>query len=337
MRRARARNVHAVELVRAVTGAGEVLGRAHEGVVLQSIGECMVKIMRTDVGQASIGCSGDTYNTAVYARRVLDQLAVVGDVSYLSALGEDVESELMRSAWAAEGILDRSIVMPGTVPGLYLISTDDEGERTFTYWRSHSAAAHMFRGTEWVDRVAGDVIYLSGITLQLTSPAARAALVERLRLLRSRGAVVAFDTNYRPSGWSGPDAARLAMAAVLEQCDIALVTLDDQLALGAGTDVVSAVGWVSSLGVPEVIVKVGRQGAHVSDAGGIVRVAGYPADAVDTTAAGDSFNGAYLAARIAGRSPIEAADHGNMVAAAVVRHRGAVLPCARMPSRPGAV
>jgi 2-dehydro-3-deoxygluconokinase len=47
---------------------------------------------------------------------------------------------------------------------------------------------------------------------------------------------------------------------------------------------------------------------------------------VDTTGAGDSFNGAYLAARLAGTKPTEAARKAHRVAAAVVQVRGALAP-----------
>ena len=47
---------------------------------------------------------------------------------------------------------------------------------------------------------------------------------------------------------------------------------------------------------------------------------------VDTTGAGDSFNGAYLAARLAGVAPVEAARKAHAVAAAVVQVRGALAP-----------
>tara|TARA_B100001105_G_C22353584_1_gene426866 strand:+ start:92 stop:397 length:306 start_codon:yes stop_codon:yes gene_type:complete len=47
---------------------------------------------------------------------------------------------------------------------------------------------------------------------------------------------------------------------------------------------------------------------------------------VDTTGAGDSFNGGYLSARIKGESILEAARKGRRFAAQVIQYRGAVVP-----------
>jgi 2-dehydro-3-deoxygluconokinase len=47
---------------------------------------------------------------------------------------------------------------------------------------------------------------------------------------------------------------------------------------------------------------------------------------VDTTAAGDSFNAAYIAARMVGKGPAEAAAAAHRLAAQVIRHRGALMP-----------
>jgi 2-dehydro-3-deoxygluconokinase len=57
---------------------------------------------------------------------------------------------------------------------------------------------------------------------------------------------------------------------------------------------------------------------------------------IDTTGAGDSFNAAYLTARLAGHPPAEAARAGHLLAGTVIRHRGAIIPKgAAIPAFPG--
>src|SRR5690348_11822164 len=108
-------------------------GATHRPVV-QAIGECMVEVAR-DADGARIGYAGDTYNTAVYLARSASRRRLPVEVRYLSGLGDDAESDLMRAQWEAEGIRDDAFVLPGRSPGLYMINTDDRGERAFSYWR----------------------------------------------------------------------------------------------------------------------------------------------------------------------------------------------------------
>ena len=303
--------------------------------VVQCVGECMVELTRAGGDSARISYSGDTYNTAVYLERVATQLGAPLDVRFLSGVGADPESDLMRARWRQEGLGDDALVVAGSAPGMYLIDTDDEGERTFTYWRGESAAAQMFAGTDWIDQVRGDVVYLSGITLQLMPYAVREALVWRLQTLREQGTRVAFDSNFRHLGWPSPAEAALAMAEVLAVCDIALVTLDDEIALGAAVDLTSCSARLADLGVAEMAIKVGAEGAWVGTGRDLTHVPIEPLVPVDTTAAGDSFNGGYLAARLSGLPAVDAARVGNAVAGRVVGERGAIIGPERMPRLQG--
>lgn len=79
-------------------------------------------------------------------------------------------------------------------------------------------------------------------------------------------------------------------------------------------------------GVGEAAIKNGDQPALIATAEGSTSVPGITVSAIDTTGAGDSFNGAYLAARLKGEPPVEAAKRAHRVAAAVVQVRGALAP-----------
>jgi 2-dehydro-3-deoxygluconokinase len=238
----------------------------------------------------------------------------------------------MRAAWAREGVADRSIALDDYLPGLYTVRVDAHGERRFGYWRSASAARQLFAGTDWVAHLRDvDVVHLSGITLQLASNAAREKLVDQLATLRSRGTLVSFDTNYRPSGWADTDEAARAMDRVAEVATVVLATFEDEVAMHHCRSQRDAAVRLADLGVPEVVVKSGAEGAHVLIGGDSVHIpASHVERVVDTTAAGDAFAGGYLAARVGGQLPADAARVAADVAGTVVSYPGAIVPASAM-------
>jgi 2-dehydro-3-deoxygluconokinase len=84
---------------------------------------------------------------------------------------------------------------------------------------------------------------------------------------------------------------------------------------------------LQAFGIAEIVVKNGPNSALVAS-GGRNEFIPVPEVVVpvDTTAAGDSFNAAYIAARVAGKGPAEAATAAHRLAAQVIRHRGALMP-----------
>jgi len=269
---------------------------------------------------------GDTFNTALYMRR----LGL--PVAYLTALGADSFSAGMRSSWEEEGI-DMSLVLTDAsrLPGLYAITTNTAGERSFSYWRSESAVRHLFglAGIEAALAAArtAKLLYLSGITLSLFSPTERAVLKSLARDVRNNGGLVAFDPNYRPAGWSDPDAARSAIRDFSTEVSIALPSFDDEQKLWRDPAPAATSNRWRDWGAREVIVKLGSQGCLVSVEGTLEHLAAIAApQTMDTTGAGDSFNAAYLAARFKGLDFQAAAMAGNRLGSIVVQHPGAVLP-----------
>lgn len=291
-----------------------------------SIGECMVELTlpRADGEGSRVGFAGDTLNAAVYLKRSAPEL----DVSYVTGLGTDALSERMLAFFAGED-LDTSLVerRADRVPGLYAISVDDKGERSFTYWRDSSAARTLFLPPAEVtpERLAGfDLIYLSGITLAVLAPEARAALAAFLRTWRQRGGRLAFDSNYRPRLWPDVATARREIATFWAITDIALPSLDDELALFGESGEACVLARLAH--VPRGAVKRGAGGPLPIAAG--VTVPAFPAveTVVDSTAAGDSFNGAYLAACLRGESEAACLAAGHAMASRVIGFPGAIAP-----------
>ncbi len=300
-----------------------------------AIGECMIELAHSGPDSLRLGYGGDTLNTATYLMRYGAAAGV--SVDYVTALGDDPYSEEMLSRWRAEGIGTELVArIAGRLPGLYLIRTDAGGERSFYYFRGAAAAREMFHTPQAPKLLKAltrfEMLYLSGITLSILDPVSRRALVAALDEARANGARVVFDSNYRPRAWPSRKAAARVIGAFLERVDIALPSLEDHRGLFGDRDATACAARLRALGIGEVAVKDGAGPCLISSAESQAWV---PAQAgvrpLDTSAAGDSFNAAYLAARLAGADPEAAARCGHGLAATVIRHQGAVIPLEAMP------
>ncbi|MEO0792431.1 MAG: sugar kinase [Pseudomonadota bacterium] len=312
-----------------ITAAHE---RGRRGVL--SIGECMVELARRNDATFQIAYGGDTFNTAAYLKRLISD-----PVAYVTAVGDDPYSQGIIDAAAANGVdTDFIAEVADRMPGLYLIETA-YGERSFWYWRDRAPAREMFEhvDVEAVRAAATQcaLIYLSGITLSILDNRGRATLSDILQSARAAGALIAMDSNYRPRGWPGElSATRQTFADFWRLTDLALPTFDDEQALWGDQSPAEALERLGELGVCEMVIKCGPDGAvtstrQTSDTDDRT-TAMVPCPAlvtpIDTTAAGDSFNAAYLAARLTHQQPKQAATFAHTFACRVINHRGAIIP-----------
>lgn len=289
-----------------------------------SVGECMVEL--SGAGQPGLwrqGFAGDTFNTAWYARMALPH---DWPVDYLTCVGRDPVSDAMLDFMQAAGIGTGAVTRhPTRAPGLYMIDLKD-GERSFTYWRDNSAArcladdpAHLA-----AEFARADLVYVSGITLAILTPDRRQVLLDALRDAPCR---VAFDPNLRPRLWASGDEMRDWIMRGAAVADIALPSFDDEAAQFGDADPEATALRYAAVGVAEIVVKNGggRMLGHL-DGRTVILPDREKLRPVDTTGAGDSFNGAYLAARMQGARVADAVAAGHALAARVILYPGALMP-----------
>lgn len=298
----------------------------NDSKLILSIGEAMLEL--SEAGQSDLwrlGIAGDTMNTAWYLRRLLPS---DWHVAYCSRVGESEFSQKMLDFLAAEGIGTAHVTRDSRREiGLYAITLKD-GERSFSYWRETSAATRLADDPQALaDALDGvRIAYFSGITLAILPEAGRALLLGALSAAREAGAQVVFDPNLRPRLW--PDAATMRdrIEAAAGIADLVLPSFDDERDHFNDADPEATVARYLARGAGQVVVKAGGDPVYYGGREGHGLIDELKREQpVDTTAAGDSFNAGYLAARLQGAEISGAIRAAHNLSRRVIRHRGALV------------
>jgi 2-dehydro-3-deoxygluconokinase len=290
-----------------------------------AFGEALVEFNQTG-GEAAPtylqGFGGDTSNCAIAAARL------GASTGYVSAVGGDRFGDALIDLWRTEGV-DCSQVRRDAAAstGIYFVSHDATGHH-FSYYRKDSAAARQSAAGLPRDYLAAArIVHLSGISQAISASACDAGFAA-IDAARQSGARVSYDTNLRLRLW--PLArARAVIHAAMQRCHIALPSLDDAIQL-TGLETPHAIaGFYRELGAEIVALKLGRGGALVAYEGEIIEVPGFEVNVVDATAAGDTFDGAFLSRLLRGDPPPRAARFANAAAALSTQGYGAIAPMPR--------
>ena len=289
------------------------------------IGEPMVEIS-DQVNELKF--SGDSLNTAIYLKRELDNKKKV--VSYFTALGDDPVSQQMIDYISSESIETDFIERRANLkPGAYQINTNDKGERSFKYWRNNSAAKTLFSdpsSVKFEDLLKFDLIYISAISVAILPINIQEDLLHFLTEYRNNGGLIVFDSNYRKTLWKSKKVARSVISKYWQIVDIALPSMDDEKELFDLQNEEDVVNNLVKFGVKFGALKRGEKGPYSLSSNKQSETYIAVTSVIDTTAAGDSFNGAYLASLINGFSQSISLVYGHKLATKVIKYNGAIIP-----------
>jgi 2-dehydro-3-deoxygluconokinase len=289
-----------------------------------ALGEAMVEFNQTRPGEPQYlqGFGGDTSNAAIAAARAGARVA------YLTRLGPDIFGDELMALWQREGVDTSGIGRDDAAPtGIYFVTHGAQGHE-FSYRRAGSAASLMT--PQWLPTKivrAARILHVSGISLAI-SQSARDTVFAAIEYARAANTLVSLDSNLRLKLWPLHD-ARAAIKQAASRCDLFLPSVEDALALSGHGDGDAILDWSHSLGAPQVVLKLGGDGALVSDGRRRERIAGHAVAMVDATGAGDCFCGNLLARLAQGDSIFDAARYANGAAAIAVQGFGAVAPLPR--------
>jgi len=291
-----------------------------------SIGECMVELSQAGEGLLRKGFAGDTLNTAWYARACLP---ASWTVDYFTALGDDAMSDEMASFFDGHSIGTTHIRrIKGKAPGLYMINLRN-GERSFSYWRDSSAARQLAADPDYLREAveASDVIYFSGITLAILPREDVDTLLAETRRAKAAGKFVVFDPNIRPRLWSSYDVMHTVISEGARSSTLVMPSFDDEASHFGDDSIDATIHRYRALGALNIVVKNGADGATLEFEGSRSLVPAEKVETVvDTTSAGDSFNGSFLAKYLETKDAEQSARFAAKVAARVVSEHGALVP-----------
>ena len=289
-----------------------------------ALGEPMIEFNQIRPGDPNYlqGFGGDTSNMIVAAARQGARSA------YVTQLGDDAFGRMFLDLWRGEGV-DVSGVAVDTEAhtGVYFVTHDASGH-VFSYLRAGSAASRIRPDKLPLELIrSARFVQASGISMAISAGAADSVLAA-FDCARAAGGRVALDSNLRLKLW--PLArARALIGAAAAVADYFFPSIEDAQALSGLKDAEAIIDWAHRLGAKCVLLKLGPDGALVSDGARRERIPGYKVTAVDATGAGDCFCGACLARLAAGDSLWDAARYAYAAAALSTTGFGAVAPLPR--------
>ncbi len=300
------------------------------------LGECMIELngdissLENNSSNIKINFGGDTYNSAVYFSRLTNNKT---NTFYSTALGKDNFSKKMISRFKNENIKCDYIRTDGeNPPGLYSIEINKKGERSFSYWRDQSPSKYIFLGSKGKKLVKdinnADVFYYTGISAGILDEKQRKDLIK----IGSTATICGFDFNYRSQLHYNKKVSQLLFNEINNRVDIHFVSFDDARELFKiknPLEIFEIINEKKNL----ILIRYKNSIIFKNKQQEIKTVTVPHGEVVDTTAAGDAFNGSFLAIMNNNKNvPVEENILiSHSVTREVIKHRGAIISKNKMP------
>ena len=258
-----------------------------------AIGEVLIDLTQTGVNEQGVGQyaanpGGAPANLAVAASRLGAQTAFVGKVGR-DAFGNYLRAVLNENQVDTTGLLADE----KEHTTLAVVSVDETGERSFSFYRNPSADVNL-KPEEIPEDLLKQTRVLHFGSVSLTAEPARSATVYAAKKARENGCLVSYDPNYRASLWSSEEEAIREMKKALPLCDILKIS-DEELPLLTGTDdPEEGSKQLAKLGIRLIFITLGANGAFFRLGEQTGSVPGIKVKVGDTNGAGDTFFGAAL-------------------------------------------
>jgi ribokinase len=262
--------------------------------------------------------SGNTFNTFPGGKGANQAVAagrLGAPVSMIGRIGNDAFGTQLRASLEAAGVDTKAVEVVPTSSGIALITTAEDGQNAIVVvpGANGELSPHELEKHLSLIREAGIILAQLEIPLETIELLATIARREKIPLMLD------------PAPARALPASLLASVEWLTPNETESLTLLQRSATELSSEhVEKAAQQLLKLGSHNVLLKLGDRGCYIAQGGGErTLVPAYKVKAVDTTAAGDAFNGAFATALLRGSDPVASVQFASAVAAISVTRRGA--------------
>ncbi len=253
--------------------------------------------------------------------------------AFIGKVGKDMHGDFLKETLIHAGInTDNLIQDEKYFTTLAFVSLKENGEREFAFSRKPGADTNLCMKEINSEMLKNTRIFHVG-SLSLTDDPSRTATYEAINIAKNSGAIISYDPNYRAALWSDSETAQLRMQSLIPYVDMMKISDEETELLTPYKDPEEAIWYLLRQGVSLVAVTLGSDGALIGNENGIVKAEGFSSHAVDTTGAGDSFWGGFIASYLREETAPEHLTRaqmirlgrvGNAVASLCVERRGGI-------------
>ena len=249
-----------------------------------------------------------------------------------------MHGDFLKGVLAENGIVTEGLVEDeNAFTTLAFVALSDTGERSFSFARKPGADTCLTESELKQELIKESKVFHIG-SLSLTAEPVKSTTFKALEIAKEADCIISYDPNYRAPLWNNREDAIREMRSVIPFVDIMKLS-DEETELLTGIEKPENAAFkLIEQGVSIVAVTLGAEGALIATKEGCAHVAGFSANMVDSTGAGDSFWGGFLhklleSKAVLERRPlteipleeaIEFTEFGNAVASLCVEKRGAI-------------
>lgn len=238
---------------------------------------------------------GAPANVAIGAKRLGATAAFIGKI------GKDSLSALLKKTLIDNGIDCSGLIEDPTRPAtLAMVSLDESGDRSFTFYRENCADINMTKEEVNTSLIRGGRAFHFG-SVAMTAEPSRSAVLCAAQIAKESGLLISYDPNYRPLLWPDQGTAVEIMKKGLDLCDVLKVSEEELALLSGSNDISEGIRLLADrYGIPLIFATLGSKGCRWLYQGKEGSQGVFDVKTIDTTGAGDSFIAAVLSRILAG-------------------------------------